>query len=105
METSVCTASGDKTVSLWDMRSGLCVQTFYGHANACNKAVFTSRGDVIASCDADGLVKLWDVRMVSEYLQIDSGRHPANSASFDRSGKARRRDLWGRSVRSFSVRN
>jgi len=32
-------------------------------------------------------VKLWDVRMVSEYLQIDSGRHPANAGAFDRSGK------------------
>ena len=35
---TVCTASGDKTASLWDVRSGLCTQTFYGHANAVNPA-------------------------------------------------------------------
>merc|ERR1719159_900572 len=84
---NLCTCSGDKTVSLWDIRSGLCIQTFYGHANAVNRASFTLRGDIIASTDSDGLVKLWDVRMLSEYLQIDSGRHPANAGSFDRSGK------------------
>jgi len=28
------TGCGDKTVSLWDLRSGLCVQTFYGHHNS-----------------------------------------------------------------------
>merc|ERR1712118_587041 len=84
---TILTASGDKTVSLWDLRSGLCVQTFYGHANACNGAVFNTRGDQIASCDSDGIVKLWDFRSVSEFLQIDTGEHPANSATFDRSGK------------------
>jgi WD40 repeat protein len=29
-------ASADKTVSLWDIRTGLCVQTFYGHLNSVN---------------------------------------------------------------------
>merc|ERR1719271_1996366 len=55
---NVLTASGDKTVSMWDLRSGLCVQTFYGHANACNQAQFNIRGDTISSCDADGIGKL-----------------------------------------------
>lgn len=36
----LCTASGDKTVSLWDARTGHCVQTFFGHTNACNHAIF-----------------------------------------------------------------
>ena len=84
---NVLTAAGDKTISLWDLRSGLCVQTFYGHANACNHAMFNLKGDTVASCDADGIVKMWDVRVVSEFLQIDTGRHPANAANFDRSGK------------------
>lgn len=57
-------ASADKTISLWDIRSGLCVQTFYGHLNSVNHCVFSLKGDSIASCDADGIVKMWDVRMV-----------------------------------------
>ena len=28
------TASADKSISLWDIRTGLCVQTFYGHLNS-----------------------------------------------------------------------
>ncbi len=28
---NLVTGSGDKTVSLWDIRTGLCTQTFYGH--------------------------------------------------------------------------
>jgi len=40
---NLCTASGDKTLSLWDARSGLCEQTFYGHLNAVNHLVIAKR--------------------------------------------------------------
>merc|ERR1719410_1440159 len=100
---NLVTASGDKTVSLWDLRSGLCVQTFYGHANACNQASFNMKGDTIASCDADGIVKLWDVRVVSERLQIDTGQHPANAACFDRSGKVLAIASGDASIKTFNV--
>ena len=32
-------------VSLWDARTGLCIQTFYGHLNSCNHVAFNLRGD------------------------------------------------------------
>ena len=40
----------------------------------------------MASCDADGIVMLWDVRMVAEIMTIDCGPHAANSVALDRSG-------------------
>ena len=58
--------SADKTVSLWDMRSNICVQTFYGHNNAINGAVANMNFTRLGSCDADGIVKLWDIRMIKE---------------------------------------
>ena len=50
--------SADKTVSIWDMRTGLTVQTFYGHMNAINDTVFSIGGQYVASADADGIVKI-----------------------------------------------
>merc|ERR1712072_898645 len=64
---------------------------------------FNIRGDTIASCDSDGIVKLWDVRVVSEYLQIDTGQHPANSASMDRSGKVQAIASGDASVKLFDT--
>merc|ERR1712146_735226 len=61
------------------------------------------RGDTIASCDADGIVKLWDVWVVSEYLQIDTGQHPANAACFDRSGKVLAIASGDASIKTFNV--
>ena len=62
MYADVTHNAGDKTVSLWDARTGLCVQTFYGHANAVNHACASRDGATVASCDADGAARLWDVR-------------------------------------------
>ena len=83
----MCTASSDKTVSIWDARSGLCASTFYGHTNSCNHATFDLAGTMIATTDADGVAKLWDVRMVAERMTFDVGEYPANKCSLDRSGK------------------
>ena len=44
------------------------------------------RGDVVASCDADGAIKLWDVRTVTEIGTIHVSTHPVNKVCFDRSG-------------------
>lgn len=35
------TCSGDKTVSLWDSRTGICFQTLYGHMNAINSISYS----------------------------------------------------------------
>lgn len=71
---------------MWDPRSGLSTCTFYGHRNSCNSIVYTQNGASLASADADGTVKLWDVRMVAEILTINCSKYPANKATFDASG-------------------
>jgi WD40 repeat protein len=40
-------AGADKTISLWDMRAGLLLKTFYGHLNAVNHIDFSL--DVISN--------------------------------------------------------
>jgi hypothetical protein len=47
---------------------------------------------MIASTDADGAVKLWDVRMVAEILTVECSKYPANKAAFDASGAVS--DAW-----------
>lgn len=41
----------------------------------------------LASCDADGCVKLWEPRTGTERYSVDVGPHPANKLAFDRAGE------------------
>ena len=72
-------------MSLWDIRTNLCVQTFYGHNNSVNSVAFNIRGDNIVSTDSDGMVRVWDVRMVKEINNFDTGLASANNAILDKS--------------------
>jgi WD40 repeat protein len=40
----------------------LCVQTFYGHQGAVTGCKFNVKGDRLASCDANGIIKTWDLK-------------------------------------------
>ena len=62
----------------------------YSHHNSCNAATFNYQGSCIASGDADGVIKLWDLRMVAEIMTLDAGKYPANKCAFDPSGLVRR---------------
>ena len=69
------------------MRSGLTVQTFYGHLNTINDAVFSIGGQYVSTCDSDGIVKIWDIRMVQELLTVDVGDTIAHCLAFDKKTK------------------
>ena len=79
--------SADKSTSIWDMRTGLTVQTFYGHLNTINDCVFSIGGQYVSTCDSDGIVKVWGIRMVQELLSIDTGDAIAHALAFDKSTK------------------
>ncbi len=67
--------SADKTLSLWDMRTYICSQTYYGHNNSINSAVINNDGYTMASCDSDGIVKIWDNRMNKEVFILYNIEH------------------------------
>ena len=48
MSNNFVSGSADKTVSLCDMRSNICAQTYYGHNNAINCCAVKPTGNVLA---------------------------------------------------------
>jgi len=69
------------------MRTGLTVQTFYGHLNTINDTQFSIGGQYVASCDSDGIVKVWDIRSVQEIKTVDCGDIVCQSVAFDKNSK------------------
>ena len=59
--TKVASGSVDKTVKLWDVTSGSCLQTLEGHSSSVHSVSFSPDGTKVASGSWDKTVKLWDV--------------------------------------------
>ncbi|KAJ1572153.1 hypothetical protein NDA12_007591 [Ustilago hordei] len=72
VDLALATASGDKTVRLWSLKTFTCVKLFEGHTNSVLKLSFLSHGMQLLSCAADGLVKLWNIKQEQCESTIDA---------------------------------
>ena len=59
--TKVASGSEDKTVKLWDVTSGECLQTLEGHSDRPVYSVsFSPDGTKVASGSWDKTIKIWE---------------------------------------------
>ena len=68
---TLATAASDQTIQLWHM--GLPVhlkQVLRGHKGAVTGVSFSSDGQRLASCGADGTVRIWDAEEGTELLTL-----------------------------------
>ena len=54
-------ASGDKTLKVWDLESGRELRTLEGHSNWVNGVAVTGDGRRAVSASGDNTLKVWDL--------------------------------------------
>ena len=77
----------DKTLKLWDVESGQCLQTFKGHQDDINSVCFSPDGKTVLSGSKDRTIKLWDVT-TGKCLRVFKGHGSCiNSVCFSPDGR------------------
>ncbi|MGA9768354.1 MAG: TIR domain-containing protein [Blastocatellia bacterium] len=64
--------SDDKTIRIWDMRSGTCVHTLQGHTSTVYSVAWSPDGQRLASASGDKTIHLWDAAS-GKHLQTLKG--------------------------------
>ena len=59
---TLASASGDRTIKLWNIATGKEQCTFRGHTNQVRVVIFTRDGQCLISGSSDETIKLWDVQ-------------------------------------------
>ncbi len=78
----LATASWDKTVKLWDARTGQELRTLHGHTSTVMSVAFAADGQVLATASLDKTVKLWDTRTGQELRTRRAHAHEVWSVAF-----------------------
>jgi WD40 repeat protein len=84
---TLATASYDKTIVLWDIKTGKKKHIFRGHKKYVNSVSFSPNGKTLATGSDDTTVKLWNVATGTEIPTLIKGhKDSVRSVSFSRDG-------------------
>jgi|GEM_PF-5512164 len=77
---AIASASGDKSIKLWNQRNGALVQKFSGHSDKVLSVSFRPQSMMRAIGSADATLKLWNVD-TGELINTLSGHSEVGMAA------------------------
>lgn len=83
---TLASGSDDKTVKLWEARTGKLLRTLEGHKEAVTTVAFDPQGGTFASGSMDNTVKLWEARSGKLLRTLDVASCTVWSVAFDPQG-------------------
>jgi WD40 repeat protein len=83
----IISASSDKTIKIWNVRTGDCIKTLTGHIGSVNSVELAPNSQHIISASDDHTLKLWDI-VSGQCLRTYSGHQDkVQSAIFSINGQ------------------
>ncbi|KAL0385191.1 UNVERIFIED_CONTAM: Autophagy-related protein 16 [Sesamum radiatum] len=82
---NVVSAAYDRTIKVWDLQKGYCVNTLIFHSN-CNALCFSMDGQTICSGHVDGNLRLWDIQTGKLLSEVAAHSFAVTSLSLSRNG-------------------
>ena len=81
--TRVVSASGDRTIRVWDVATGTCIAVLNGHTCVVSSAQFSLNSRQIISSSLDGTVRVWDVETGTCIAILNDHTRWVHSAQFN----------------------
>jgi WD40 repeat protein len=87
-DSCLATGSNDRTVKLWEVRTGELITEMTEHANIVFGIAFHPKGDRLASASADGTVKIWEIPTGKHRLTLKGSTSGMQCVAFSPDGQS-----------------
>jgi WD40 repeat protein len=78
----LATGSKDKTIKLWDVKTGKIIRTLEGHTNEVRSVSFSHNDEILATGSADKMIKLWNIKTGELIDTLQRHQDTVHSVSF-----------------------
>ncbi len=101
----LASGSADKTVKLWDARTGELLRTLDGHTQRVNSVEFDPQSGTVASGSDDATIKLWDARSGELLRTLEGHDGSVFSVAFDPQDGMLASGSWDDTVKLWEARS
>ena len=99
----LASASGDRSVRIWDLQTQQTVRSLLGHSSGVNCVAYSPDGRLIASGSSDQSIKLWDADTGDELNTLTGHTHFVKAVSFSPDGSILASGSLDNSLKLWSV--
>jgi len=85
---TLASGSYDKTVKLWNLKTGKLIKTLSGHKEAVTSVAITPDGQILASGSNDSTVKIWNLKTGELLSTLNGNNQPVTSILISPDGKS-----------------
>ncbi|CAD8215229.1 unnamed protein product [Paramecium octaurelia] len=102
--TTLASGSGDKSIRLWDVKSGQQKAKLDGHSCAVNSICYSPDGTTLASGSLDDSIRLWDVKTGQQKAKLDGNSSAVYSIYYSPKGNTLASRCSDNSIRLWNVK-